>query len=432
MNYNQLSLEQAPDISTPLRFFLSAPLFAFLAFCLLMYQGPEILSNRWSPQTLAFTHLVTLGFITMSMVGALFQLLPVLAGASIPRSSQLSLVTHLLFSCGVLLLAAGFAFEQATLLKLSIIVLIPGLLIFLLATSYALINAQSSHASINSMRIAIFSLWITATLGLLLASGHALDAIPLLRQFTPLHIGWGTLGWISVMIISVAYQVVPMFQITFSYPKLMTRLLSPSILIALILWSAYRYTSTQVSIPGEAIDLGFFFLFFCIMLSFALFTLKLEAQRKKRLADTTLYFWMTGLSCLGFSLVVLLYAEFFDQELSILVGILFFFGFAISIINGMLYKIIPFLVWLHLHRKLAFSSPRGRSGIPTMNEVINNRQSMRQYWLHLLALVLSIATITISTKFFYMAILVWLANYALLFIHIFRAILTYRHCLGTK
>jgi hypothetical protein len=368
----------------------------------------------------------------MIMIGALFQLLPVLAGASIPRSSQLSLVTHLLFSFGVLLLASGFALEQPTILKLSILLLIPGLLIFLTATSYALFNVQSSHASINSIRIAVFSLWITAILGLLLATGHAVESVPLLRQFTSVHIAWGALGWISVMIISVAYQVIPMFQITFSYPKLMTRLLSPSILLLLILWSGYRYAATQVNIPGGEIDLSFFFLFFCVILSFALFTLKLEAQRKKRLADTTLYFWMTGLSSLGISLMLFLYAEFFAQELSILIAVLFFFGFAISIINGMLYKIIPFLVWLHLHRKLAFSSPKGRSGIPTMNEVINNRQSMRQYWLHLAALVLTIATLTISTKFYYVAITLWLANYALLFVHIFKAILTYRHCLKTK
>ncbi|MFW2374372.1 MAG: hypothetical protein ACN4GM_14700, partial [Gammaproteobacteria bacterium] len=87
MSYTQLSLQQAPSIATPMRFFITAPLFAIAAALLFIINGPEMLHSRWLPNTLAAVHLITLGFVTMSMMGALFQLLPVLAGSQFPRSN---------------------------------------------------------------------------------------------------------------------------------------------------------------------------------------------------------------------------------------------------------------------------------------------------------------------------------------------------------
>jgi len=79
-----LSLEQAPPLSIPTFFFLLAPLFLGLAGVLLALQGSEILTSGWNLQTLGLTHLLTLGFLGMIMMGALFQMTPVVAGAPVP------------------------------------------------------------------------------------------------------------------------------------------------------------------------------------------------------------------------------------------------------------------------------------------------------------------------------------------------------------
>jgi len=73
MNYTQLSLDQAPELWAPLRFFISAPVFAIAAIVLMLVSGPEVYQNRWLPETIAITHLITLGFISMVMVGAALQ-----------------------------------------------------------------------------------------------------------------------------------------------------------------------------------------------------------------------------------------------------------------------------------------------------------------------------------------------------------------------
>jgi hypothetical protein len=78
-----LSFEKAPPLSAPLRFFLTAPLFSLAAGLLLLGAGPDLLASRWMPGLLAATHLITVGFMLQVMLGALIQILPVVAGANL-------------------------------------------------------------------------------------------------------------------------------------------------------------------------------------------------------------------------------------------------------------------------------------------------------------------------------------------------------------
>ena len=72
-----MAFENAPPFAAPLRFFLTAPLFAVLAGLLVAFEGPDIFASRWTPGALAATHLLTVGFMMQAMLGALIQILPV-------------------------------------------------------------------------------------------------------------------------------------------------------------------------------------------------------------------------------------------------------------------------------------------------------------------------------------------------------------------
>jgi hypothetical protein len=63
-----------------------------------------------------------------------------------------------------------------------------------------------------------------------------------------------------------------------------------------------------------------------------------------------------------------------------MVSILIGGGFVLSIMIGMLYKIIPFLVWFHLNSM-------GYMSIPTMNEMINKKLSKIQFYLFVISLI---------------------------------------------
>ena len=89
-----LSYDSAPPLSAPLRYYLTAPLFAMLAGALLLYAGPDLLASRWTPAALAFTHLLTVGFMLQAMIGSLQQLLPVVVGANLAQPLRLARWVH--------------------------------------------------------------------------------------------------------------------------------------------------------------------------------------------------------------------------------------------------------------------------------------------------------------------------------------------------
>jgi hypothetical protein len=430
MNYNNLSLEQAPSIKTPLRFFITAPFFLIAASLLLLFQGPDIFQNRWLPQTLALTHLISLGFVSMAIMGALFQLLPVLAGCNIPYANHVSTLVHALFTPGIAFLASGFLYPESVFHILAWYLLSSSLLIFLTAVSYGLLRSKSDQAPSVGIKFSIFSFWITVILGLMLLSSYAWQSTPLLRQYTELHISWAMVGWIVLMVFSVAYQVIPMFQITREYPDIVKRYFSWIIISSLFFWSMCRVYELNTGLSLGWLNTLTVILCSLTLLVFIYLSLKLLFQRKKRMADISLYFWITSLLSLSAGLLAFIVAKFSHLDLSITIGLLFFGGFAISVINGMLYKIIPFLIWLHLHRKQTDSGKR-LSGIPTLYEIISHKKGLRQFISHILALFMSLMAILQPTLFFYPASLLWLLNGILLLIHLLQALHIYHAFLKT-
>ena len=65
-----------------------------------------------------------------------------------------------------------------------------------------------------------------------------------------------------------------------------------------------------------------------------------------------------------------------DELRKITGALLFLLGFAMSLIFGMLYKIVPFLIWFHLFRGGSIHS------IPNMKEIIPEAWMWRHVWLH--------------------------------------------------
>jgi len=423
MNYTQLSLQQAPDLWAPLRFFISAPIFAISAAILLLIAGPEVLHNRWLPETLAITHLLSLGFISMMMIGATFQLLPVLAGCDIYKSRISSKIIYLFVVIGVSLFTIGLAISENSIIKTGLFFLTPGLLGFLILTSFALFKARSEFASATGMRLAINSFWITFLLGLLLAIGTAWDSFPLLRQLTAIHVVWATLGWVTIMIVAIAYQVIPMFQVTKEYPEKFKKYYSIVMFVCILILSGMIYFEYSLQIIISIISLS--------VLAFSFISINLILKRKKRLVDAGTYFWLTGLGSLVLCVFIFNYDRYYEVDLSVLTGYMFFYGFVISVINGMLFKIVPFLVWLNLNKELSQSTV-GLSSIPTMNEVISRKKMLFQYYIHLSSMLFVLLSFLVPTVFFYLGTILWGLSLAILNVYMYQSVRLYYSVLKLK
>ncbi len=374
-----LSFEQAPPILVPLRFFLAAPLFAFSAALLMLWHGPSLFDSRWLPPALALTHLMTLGFLGFAMLGALFQMLPVVAGAPVARPQEVSLGVLALLVPGVLALAGGFLLGAGQLMQAATFLLGGGFVLFISAAAYSLTRATSNPTS-RGMRLALLALTIAATLGVMLASNHGWGWWIVNRvQFTTFHLAWGLLGWVGLLVVSVSYQVVPMFQLTPAYPKPLTGWLTSGLFGLLLGW-------TLALLAGAAIHVvlgGFLALGFAL---YAVATLRLQRLRRRKVSDVTLLFWRYGMVSLPLALALWMAGQIVP-ELDVwpgypfLLGTLFIGGFAVSVVNGMLYKIVPFLIWFHLQSQLT-----GIAKVPNMKEILPEKPMRRQMWLHFCAM----------------------------------------------
>lgn len=362
---------------------LTAPVFAIVAAILIMLY-PESVQNRWSPVMLSVTHLLVLGFAVMVMFGAVQQLLPVLAGVTFNRPQLVSLSLYVGLILGVSALCSGMFLSNAALFLVAVLFLSVTVAAFFTLMILGLLRSEANPDAIQGIRLALLSFLVSASLGLYLAVGHGLPEVPLARNLTALHLTWGLLGWIGLLVITVSYQVVPMFQITPRYPKQIVRWLAPYIFLSLVLWSlieGIQYSVLSDSwvrvIPETGVITG--------LLTFCLVTLWLQHKRRRKLPDVTLDFFRLALSCMMLAIFIWSMPEpwLSDQLIrELLIGALLIIGFTMSVISGMLYKIVPFLIWLHLTNQIDMAT-RWQKNIPNMKQIIPDVHGRWQFRLHL-------------------------------------------------
>lgn len=379
MSQTGLSYAQVPPFGLPLRFFLTAPLFLLLAAVAAIPTAPDWSADPHTLAAVALTHLLSLGFLGMVMQGALLQMLPVVIGTPVPASAWVARLGHAGLTLGTPLLAAGLYRNQAELIHVAVVALALGWLPFLAAVAVSLARARtSSGLTLIPMRLAWLAALLTVALGLWLAGALAgdLDAAGV-EQGLGLHVAWGLTGWILLLVMGVAYQVVPMLQITPPYPAHYARW------AALVVFAALALLSLAAALELPALDELAYGLVGASLAGFGLVTLDLQRRRRRRLTDATLLFWRLGmLSLLVLAPLPVLYSRLPDDwqaPTAVSGGLIFLLGFAVSVVNGMLYKIVPFLAWFHLQTQTG-----ARAGsIPNMKEFLPDGQARRHWWLHL-------------------------------------------------
>lgn len=359
----KLDLDQSPELAAVLRFFLATPLFALLAGLLLLWQGESAFHSRWSPATLALTHLFTLGVLGMSMLGALIQILPVVAGCELPHVDKMARTVHTLLGAGTLVLAGAFLGSRAWLFALAVALLAPALLWFIGCLAVGLWRAVPEGAApmVAMVRLALAALLVTVVLGALLGTALALPGglpLPLMRV-TDLHALWGLFGWGGLLLAGVAFQVLPMFQVTPLYEGRLERHLGLAVVLALMLHVATATLAASVLLCAA-----------CVW--FAGATLRLLARRTRE-PDAMTRFWRLSMASLLAAVILWSAGQPLAPWVLIIAGVLF------SAINGMLYKIVPFLLW------------RDSPGQRQVKHIIPDALAQRQYRLHLLALILLLA-----------------------------------------
>lgn len=385
-----LTFEQAPPISVPFRFFLTAPWFGVLAGVLLAHQGGDMLATRWMPSALAGTHLLVAGFMLQAMCGALLQFVPVACGGNVWRPRLIASVVHPGLMAGVLLLATAFLTQQPGLFIAAALVFGMAGALFVLVVGLALWQTPAQGATVAALRLAQIGLLVTVALGISLATALARGLDWPLPMLTDVHAAWGLGGWGFMLLAGVAYFVVPMFQLTPPYPLRLARSLPFLMFGVLLLWSLQGFGMNANT------RMGLLFAGLGIAGIFAAQTLDLQHRRRRKVPDTTLLFFRVAMLCLLLLLAAALLLSAIsglaaDPRTTPWMGTLVIVGVFVSVINGMLYKIVPFLGWLHLQRLGGLHQPP-----PPMNQLIPEVAMRYQFRAHLAALMLLQAAVWIT------------------------------------
>ena len=379
-----LSFEQAPPVSVPFRFFLTAPLFGLAAALLLIWQPAAILDSRWTPASFALTHLMALGFMLQVMCGALLQMIPVVVGANIWQPRRVTTFTHAGLTIGTILLVGGFVSESPALFRAATPFLGVALGGFALVVLVAMLRTPAEGPTIVALRLSVLALIVTILLGVALGASAGWPIVLPSIDWIDIHAAWGLIGWSLLLIAGVAYLVVPMFQLTPAYPGLLARSLPLALFALLCLWSFgsqfAEWVRSALGCLGAA-----------LVACFALVTLRLQSQRRRKIVESTLLFWRLSMISLALAAALFVAQQLLTPVADFsatpyLLGALLFGGAFPAVICGMLYKIVPFLVWLHLQKYALAGLP-----VPNMKQIIPERNAKAQFRVHLLAFVLLLA-----------------------------------------
>jgi hypothetical protein len=379
-----LTFDQGPAFGAPMRLFLAAPLFVMLAAAASLLLLEDWLAGRWSGASMALTHLITLGYLGTVMQGALLQMLPVVLGSPVPGARLLSWLGLVGLGAGAPMLALGILLGEPVCLMAAMVLLALAWLPFLGGLALALTRTLAGGEMAWPIRLAALALVATALSGLFMAGSLAgLWPLPEMFATVGLHAAWGLFGWVEILIVGVAYQVIPMLQLTPAYGRWLRRALAWLLPASMLVFSLAMLFDEAIWVGAAACVFGV-----GASLAFALATLHLLGQRRRKLPDVTLDFWRLSMvalavSALLFGLLDVLPESRHDAaELSL--GLVFLLGFAASAVNGMLYKIVPFLAWFHLQSQTGASA----GTIPNMREMMSESRMRRHFRLHLAAVCL--------------------------------------------
>lgn len=309
----------------------------------LVWIAPELAGGNYlSPHVAGVTHLFTLGWLTMTIFGALYQLLPVALSAPI-RWEKLGHVSFWTFAPGVGLFACGVADGSKLLHDIGVGLVGIGVLAAVTNIAATLPRARSRDVTWAAIATAITCLSSTLVLGIVLLHNVDTGFIATARiKVLATHLHVAIVGWALITIVGVGHRLLPMFLLSHGANTRWTRralVLLASGIPLLALGLNTRLTAAAW-VGALLMELGLV----CFVRQASAF---FRARVRKRI-DVGMRFAAAGV---GFFIIaavlgpIVLWRGPAATRLAtdyVLVGLL---GGIVMFVSGFFYKIVPMLAW---------------------------------------------------------------------------------------
>lgn len=349
---DQLASSNAPTPWLIIPHFIFGGISLLVVTMLITFLPDALTQHYFNPHLLAITHLLVLGWISMVIFGALYQLIPVIMETKL-FNEKLAFLSFALFVLGTILLVISFwNFWLAETIYIAASSIILAVLFFVINVS--LTANASTKKSIEKRFILTSTTWLlfTVIIGTLLAINLTYTFIPVSHlQLLTIHAHSGFVGWFMLLIIGVSSRLLPMFMV--SHNLTVSKLTKAYYLINLgliaVIISLYFSITYGVYVSGGAVVIGLFF-----YLSFLL-----EAYKKRIKKGLDIGMKQTAASFIIMVIPIVLIqlitlsSNWFDKvnmPSVIIYGSTLLFGFVSSLILGQTYKTLPFIIWLKVYK----------------------------------------------------------------------------------
>lgn len=350
-----LSLTKSPSFGVVMPHYLFAAISFFVLTLLLFASSSTLTGHYFHPKLLAITHIAALGWASMIIFGALYQLLPVILGVSI-FSELLAKVTFVLFGSGIIALAFSFwNFYTGIHIQVAAISLLGAFILYTLNILLTCVKKKTWAIEVDFIVTSAIWLLVTAIIGGLMAFNFEYAFLPKSHLlFLKIHAHTGMVGWLLLLVMGVASKLVPMFLLA---PLLKTKKLTAAyylvnlgligfsidmyvfdgsrclpvyaflIVSGIAFFVSYLYEGYKLSVRKK-LDIGLKHSFFAFLFIFAPAALALIISFNPKLNEPVL------------------------MHLYLMYGISFFLGFITTLILGQTLKTLPFIVWLNKYQKV--------------------------------------------------------------------------------
>lgn len=357
-----------------LYFIIATITFVFLNGLMLLRSG-YISGFHFQPKLLSFAHIAVLGWATMIIMGAMTQLIPVILETSLfsVRMAKWGLWLYIL---AVMTIAGHFWFfaTKGGGMAMAAGMLFAAVLLFVINVGLTLRKVKSINITIAHIIVAIVYLSVVATMGFLL--GFNLS-IPFMKgnhlHYLSLHAALGFGGWFAMIIMGVSYKLLPMFTLSYTYKTW------PG-------WAAFSFVNLGIlGIIVEFLTNRPFYSTVFILIGLIMFSYQVILIMKGRMRKTLdiglrhallSYVYIPVAAILGVVISLINIAPDIRQRIILIYGFTVLFGCITLLIIGMMYKVVPFLVWFH-----KYSDKVGKEKVPLLKDMFSERIGSIQFWL---------------------------------------------------
>jgi len=382
-----VSKDYAPPLKLIAPFFQIGAIFYLISTILLFKYSSSF--SYLQMDIAGWIHLFLLGFVMMVIFGAMAQLIPVVLEVG-HAVVDLYYVILPLLTIGTILMVVGFLFNPFIISYGGLLVL-TSMVIFATEAFATLKNSKIGTLTVQTVAISNTFLLIGIVTGFIIALGFT-DVISVdIPNMLKAHLFTVLGGFVLLTIMGISLTLLPMFSLAHGFDE-------RPIKIGFYLVTVGVGIIFLSSIFGVDEFLSYI-LIFSGVLAYLYQVYIIYKLRVRKELDIWLKSMIFGFSSLFISLILGVISLFSKNE-AILHSSMWFFilGFIGFLINGHLYKIVPFLVWFE-----RFSPLVGKRKVPMLHEMYPKKQAEFMFWSSASGVLVGGVAVLIENNFLFKA-----------------------------